>query len=204
MNFSVLPPEVNSARMFAGAGSGPTLTAAAAWGRLADELATAASSFNSATATLAGQSWLGRAATAMAAGAAPYTSWLTLAAAHAQRAAEQAREAVAGYEAARAATVHPVLVATNRGQLVSLALSNLFGQNTPAIAAAEANYEQMWAQDVTAMSGYHAQVSAAAAQLAHQALPQINFGIGNLGNLNIGNGYNGNDHDASGRNCKPT
>ncbi|OOK72806.1 PPE family protein [Mycobacterium kansasii] len=68
MNFSVLPPEVNSARMFAGAGSGPTLTAAAAWGRLADELATAASSFNSATATLAGQSWLGRAATAMAAG----------------------------------------------------------------------------------------------------------------------------------------
>ncbi|WP_263988612.1 PPE family protein, partial [Mycobacterium conspicuum] len=31
MNFSVLPPEINSLRMFSGAGSGPTLAAAAAW-----------------------------------------------------------------------------------------------------------------------------------------------------------------------------
>lgn len=30
MSFLVLPPEVNSALMFAGAGSGPTLAAAAA------------------------------------------------------------------------------------------------------------------------------------------------------------------------------
>jgi PPE-repeat protein len=45
-------------------------------------------------------------------------------------------------------------------------MSNLFGQNAPAIAAAEAEYEQMWAQDVAAMAGYHAGASAAAAQLA--------------------------------------
>ncbi|WP_459758247.1 PPE domain-containing protein, partial [Mycobacterium riyadhense] len=30
MNYSVLPPEINSLRMFAGAGSGPMLDAAAA------------------------------------------------------------------------------------------------------------------------------------------------------------------------------
>lgn len=39
MSFLVLPPEVNSALMFAGAGSGPTLAAAAAWDGLAAELA---------------------------------------------------------------------------------------------------------------------------------------------------------------------
>lgn len=42
MNFSVLPPEVNSARMFSGAGSAPMLAAAAAWNGLAEELASAA------------------------------------------------------------------------------------------------------------------------------------------------------------------
>ncbi|WP_416143388.1 PPE domain-containing protein [Mycobacterium tuberculosis] len=37
MNFSVLPPEINSGRMFFGAGSGPMLAAAAAWDGLAAE-----------------------------------------------------------------------------------------------------------------------------------------------------------------------
>jgi PPE-repeat protein len=40
MNFSVLPPEVDSLRMFVGAGSGPMLTAAAARGGLGSELGT--------------------------------------------------------------------------------------------------------------------------------------------------------------------
>ncbi|MFT7896848.1 PPE domain-containing protein, partial [Mycobacterium tuberculosis] len=42
MNFSVLPPEINSGRMFFGAGSGPMLAAAAAWDGLAAELGLAA------------------------------------------------------------------------------------------------------------------------------------------------------------------
>ncbi|WP_151039081.1 PPE domain-containing protein, partial [Mycobacterium tuberculosis] len=71
MNFSVLPPEINSGRMFFGAGSGPMLAAAAAWDGLAAELGLAASSFGSVTSGLAGQSWQGAAA-AMAAAAAPY------------------------------------------------------------------------------------------------------------------------------------
>ncbi|REO51940.1 PPE domain-containing protein, partial [Mycobacterium tuberculosis] len=36
MNFAVLPPEVNSARIFAGAGLGPMLAAASAWDGLAE------------------------------------------------------------------------------------------------------------------------------------------------------------------------
>lgn len=35
MDFALLPPEINSARMYAGPGSGPMLAAAAAWEGLA-------------------------------------------------------------------------------------------------------------------------------------------------------------------------
>ncbi len=59
-----------------------------------------------------------------------------------------------------------MLVAANRNAFVQLVLSNLFGQNAPAIAAAEAMYEQMWAADVAAMVGYHGGASAAAGGVA--------------------------------------
>ncbi|MBW0013253.1 MAG: PPE family protein [Mycobacterium sp.] len=165
MNFSVLPPEVNSARMFSGAGSAPMLNAAAAWDRLADELASAASSFSAITSGLTQRVWQGPASAAMATAAAPYARWLSAAATHATGAAGQARAVAGAFEGARAATVHPMLVAANRNGLVRLVISNLFGQNAPAIAAAEADYEQMWARDVAAMAGYHAGASAAASQL---------------------------------------
>ncbi|CKM91565.1 PPE family protein [Mycobacterium tuberculosis] len=147
MNYSVLPPEINSLRMFTGAGSAPMLAASVAWDGLAAELAVAASSFGSVTSGLAGQSWQGAAAAAMAAAAAPYAGWLAAAAARAAGASAQAKAVASAFEAARAATVHPMLVAANRNAFVQLVLSNLFGQNAPAIAAAEAMYEQMWAAD---------------------------------------------------------
>ncbi|REL66482.1 PPE domain-containing protein, partial [Mycobacterium tuberculosis] len=49
MNFSVLPPEINSALIFAGAGPEPMAAAATAWDGLAMELASAAASFGSVT-----------------------------------------------------------------------------------------------------------------------------------------------------------
>ncbi|POX94491.1 hypothetical protein C3477_26875, partial [Mycobacterium kansasii] len=42
MDFAALPPEINSGRMYAGAGAGPLLAAAAAWNGLALELNTTA------------------------------------------------------------------------------------------------------------------------------------------------------------------
>ncbi|MCV6986731.1 PPE domain-containing protein [Mycobacterium shinjukuense] len=53
MNFSVLP-QINSARIRAGAGSGPMLAAAAAWDGLAGEPSPAAASFSTVTAGLVG------------------------------------------------------------------------------------------------------------------------------------------------------
>ncbi|GFG88647.1 PPE family protein [Mycobacterium bourgelatii] len=166
VDFPMLPPEINSARLFSGAGSAPMLAAATAWNGLAEELSSAASSFSSVTSGLVDQAWQGPAAQAMAAAATPYTGWLNAAAAQAAGAAGQAQATVDSFEAARAATIHPLLVDANRNGLVQLLMSNLFGQNWPAIAAMEADYEAMWAQDVEAMAAYHAGVSAAAAQLA--------------------------------------
>ncbi|KZS81777.1 hypothetical protein B4U45_21715 [Mycobacterium persicum] len=165
MSFWVLPPEINSLRMFIGAGSAPMLQAATAWAGLADELGAAAQSFASVTSSLASQAWQGPAAAAMAAAAAPYAAWLSAAAAQSAGAAGQASAMASMFEAAQAATVLPGAVAANRDAFVQLVMSNLFGQNAPAIAFAESIYEEMWAADVSAMSGYYSGAAALASQL---------------------------------------
>ncbi|WP_252256202.1 PPE family protein, partial [Mycobacterium tuberculosis] len=166
VGFAWLPPETNSLRMYLGAGSRPLLAAAGAWDGLAEELHAAASSFGSVTSELAGGAWQGPASAAMANAAGPYASWLTAAGAQAELAARQARAAAGAFEEALAGVVHPAVVQANRVRTWLLAVSNVFGQNAPAIAAMESTYEQMWAQDVAVMAGYHAASSAAAAQLA--------------------------------------
>ncbi|ORA06160.1 PPE family protein, partial [Mycobacterium arosiense] len=72
--------------------------------------------------------------------------------------------AAAAFEAAFAMTVPPPVIAANRVLLANLIATNFFGQNTPAIAATEAQYMEMWAQDAAAMYGY-AGSSEAASQL---------------------------------------
>jgi PPE-repeat protein len=163
MDFAALPPEINSGRMYAGAGPGPLLAAAAAWDDLASELGSNASSYQSVISGL-GSSWQGPSSTSMAAAAAPYVSWMTATAAQAEETANQARAAVASYEAAFAATVPPPVILANRTLLMTLIATNILGQNTPAIAATETHYMEMWAQDATAMYGY-AGSSASATQL---------------------------------------
>ena len=114
MSFLVLPPEINSAAMYSGAGSAPMLEAAAAWDGLASELGSAASSFSSVISGLAGQAWQGPASAAMTAAAAPNTGWLSAASGHASGAAGQARAVVSTFESTFASTVHPMAVAANR------------------------------------------------------------------------------------------
>ncbi|KKC05796.1 PPE family protein [Mycobacterium nebraskense] len=171
MDFGALPPEINSARMYAGPGAGSLLAAAAGWDGLVAELSAAAASYGAVVARLTAVSWHGPASASMAAAAAPYVAWMTTTAAQAEQAANQARAAAAVYEAAFAATVPPPVIAANRSLLMSLIATNLLGQNTPAIAATEAQYAEMWAQDATAMYGYAAS-SAAASTLPPFASPQ--------------------------------
>jgi PPE-repeat protein len=165
-HFAWLPPEINSALMYAGPGAGPLLAAASAWNTLAGELHSSAESFLAVTQDLAGSSWLGSSATAMMAVAAQYASFLRTAAAQAEQAAGQAASTASAFEAALAAMVQPAMVTANRALVQVLAATNWFGMNAPAIMDIEAAYEQMWALDVAAMSGYHFDASAAVAKLA--------------------------------------
>ncbi|OMC49228.1 PPE family protein [Mycobacterium sp. IS-1264] len=164
MDFAMLPPEINSGRMYSGVGAGPLLAAASAWYGLAAELRATAQGYDSVLSELTSQAWYGPASASMASAAAPYVAWMSTTAAQAEETAIQAEAAVAAYEAAFAATVPPPVIAANRAQLMVLIATNFFGQNTPAIAATEAEYADMWAQDAAAMYGY-AGASAVASQL---------------------------------------
>jgi PPE-repeat protein len=170
MDFAAFPPEVNSARMYAGPGSGPMLTAALAWDSLSADLASAAGDYGSVIVDVSSGAWRGPASAAMASAAAPYVAWMGATAAQAGQAAGQAKAAAGAYEAAFSMTVPPPVVTANRTQLAALVATNLLGQNTAAIAATEAQYSEMWAQDAAAMYGY-AGSSAAASQLTPFAEP---------------------------------
>ena len=173
LDFAMLPPEVNSARMYSGAGSDPMLAAASAWNGLAAELRSTAMSYGKVITSLTGEEWHGPASAAMAAAAMPYVAWMSTTAAQAEQTATQATAAAAAYETAFAATVAPTLIAANRAQLSSLVATNVMGQNTAAIAANEAQYAEMWAQDAAAMYGYAAS-SASATSMTAFTPPQQN------------------------------
>src|ERR1700742_2734659 len=150
-DFAARPPEINSTRMYAGPGAGPMMAAAAAWNNLAAELNTTASASQSVVSTLTDDEWRGPSAAAMATAVMPYVEWMHSTAAAAQLAADQAMASAAAYEAAFAMTVPPPVIVANRAQLATLVATNILGQNTSAIAATEAHYGEMWAQDAAAM-----------------------------------------------------
>ncbi|HEU4363785.1 MAG TPA: PPE family protein [Mycobacterium sp.] len=179
--FAALPPEVNSGRMYTGPGSGPMLAAASAWDGLAAELYSTAASYASEISTLADGLWSGPSAVAMEKAAAPQVDWLSTTASQAERAASQARAAVGAYEAAFAMTVPPPVIAANRALLMALIATNFLGQNTPAIAATEAHYAEMWAQDATAMHSYAAAAAVHSTLTPFTSPPQDSNGGANQG-----------------------
>jgi PPE-repeat protein len=172
MDFAVLPPEINSGRMYTGPGAGPMLAAAAAWDDLATELSSTAASYASTVSSLTGGTWQGPSSESMATAAATYVEWMNTTAAQAEETSTQAKAAVAAYEAAFAATVPPPVIEANRALLMMLIATNILGQNTPAIAATEAHYMEMWAQDAGTMYGYAGSAGSASVLTAFTEPPQ--------------------------------
>ena len=170
VDFGALPPEINSARMYAGPGSSSLQAAASAWNGLSAELQSAAQGYQTVITQLASDGWTGPTSAHMASAVQPYVTWMQETAAQAEQAATQARTAAAAYEQAFTATVPPPLIAANRAETAAATQANVFGQYTPLIAQLEAQYGQMWAQDATAMYGYAGQ-SAAAAKVTPFASP---------------------------------
>ncbi|WP_052915605.1 PPE family protein [Mycobacterium haemophilum] len=157
LDFSAYPPEVNSTRMYQGAGADSIVAAATQWSDLATQLRTTAEGVQSVLQTLL-PSFRGVAAEALTRRVGPYVEWLTTTAASAQRIAIQLGAAAKAYETARAATVPPLTVYANRVQIKVLKAFNWFGQFSTMIADKDDDYQRMWDKDATAMAAYHSQV----------------------------------------------
>jgi PPE-repeat protein len=176
MSFSLIPPEINSALMFSGAGSGPLLEAATAWDALSADLESTATQYQTLITNLTTGPWLGPSSAQMAAATAPYIAWLQGTAATAAQTGAQAKVAAAAYQSAYASMVPLPEIAANRALLAELVANNFLGQNTGAIATTEANYLDMWIQDALVMDTYQMNSNAASTLPAQTAAPQVASG----------------------------
>jgi PPE-repeat protein len=166
MEFTTLPPEVISALIHTGPGAESLASAAAAWQELSASLEDAAEGYAASLSAL-GDTWYGPSSMAMAQSAAPYVSWLRTTSQQAELTAVAAQSAAAAVNTVRATVVPTAAVVANRIRLWQLLATNIFGQNLPAIAETEAEYQAMWANNSAAMTRY--QVSSAQAS----TLPQL-------------------------------
>src|SRR6202161_284794 len=76
-DFAAQPPELISAKIYSGPGTGSLQSAATAWEGLAGELQSTAANYQSVIAGLVSGDWTGPSSEAAAAAAAPYVSWLS-------------------------------------------------------------------------------------------------------------------------------
>jgi PPE-repeat protein len=163
IDYAVLPPEINSGRLYTGPGSTPLMTAASAWRGLAAEISSALTSCETTITQLVDEAWMGPASASMTAATKPYLAWMADTATKAEEAASPATAAAAACEAAHAATPPPALIAANRAQQKQLVATNVVGQNSAAIMASDAQYFQMWAQATDVMYSYAASSAVATA-----------------------------------------
>jgi PPE-repeat protein len=156
IDFSAFPPDVNSALMYSGAGSGPLLAAATAYANLAAEVSATANQWESIISLLTTEQWTGTGAAAAASAAQPIVTYLTETAATLEQASTAATTSAAAYEAAFAATIPPPVIAANESATATAIATNFMGVNSAIIAALQAEYEEFWVQDATAMTTYSA------------------------------------------------
>jgi PPE-repeat protein len=155
MEFTTLPPEVISALIHSGPGSQSLADAAAAWRQLGADLEDAADNYAAVVSSMA-DTWHGPSAAAMNASVAPYLAWLRTTSQQAQQVAVSAQAAASAFNSASAEVVPTAQVLANRTRLAQLLATNGFGRNLPAIAATEADYQRMWANNAAAMTRYQA------------------------------------------------
>jgi PPE-repeat protein len=170
MDYLFQPPEINSFRMYAGPGASSLLAAAGTWDAVSAELGTTAEGYDSVVSGLDLQ-WRGPASQMMTVAATEYIGWLQRTAELTRQTAMQLRAVAAAYEQARATTIPPMAVTSNRTRQAALVATNILGQNTAAISQLDLQYAQYWAQDATAMSSYDTSSRAATTQLQKFSSP---------------------------------
>ncbi|MHA7656260.1 PPE family protein [Mycobacterium sp. ML2] len=154
MLWHALPPEVNTARLMAGAGPGPMLEAAAGWEALGNAFEAQAVGLAATLVTLQGL-WTGAGSERAIAAITPMVAWLNDAASKSQQRAVQASAQAASYLTALAATPSLIDIAVNHITHTVLVTTNFFGINTMPIGVNETDYfVRMWNQAAAAMDIY--------------------------------------------------
>ncbi|GLE52675.1 PPE family protein [Mycobacterium montefiorense] len=146
MYWHAMPPELNTARLMAGAGPAPMLQAAAGWEVLAGALETQALELSAALISLKA-AWTGMSSERAIAAAAPMVVWLQIAAQQAQERAVRATAQAASYTKALAMTPSLPEIATNHVTHAVLTATNFLGINLVPIGFNETDYfVRMWTQ----------------------------------------------------------
>jgi PPE-repeat protein len=155
-----MPPELNTARLMAGAGTAPMLQAAAGWEALGNALETQAQELSASLVALK-QSWTGTGSDRAIAAATPMVAWLQNAARQAQQRAMKASAQAGAYMTALGMTPSLPEIATNHITHGVLSATNFFGINLVPIGFNETDYfVRMWNQAGGAMDIYQAETAA--------------------------------------------
>ncbi|WP_081585921.1 PPE family protein [Tsukamurella sp. 1534] len=153
MTFPALPPEVNVGRLMSGAGPAPATAAAAAWSAVAAAVSSRSVFLTSLLPRLAA-SWEAPETALMTKNVSLYLAYNEAVRSQALLAATRHTKQAADYTAALAGMAQLPEIALNHITNAVLHATNFLGVNTAAIAANEAQYTAMWAQNAAMMSGY--------------------------------------------------
>ncbi|WP_084655061.1 PPE family protein [Nocardia altamirensis] len=159
MEWVALPPEINSARLIAGAGVMPMQVAATAYTTLSAEFAAAASALTGLMAGMSAQ-WVGPTSAVAMGCFGTYLSWVNGTCTQLGGAAARAQAQVAAYELAMVTMPPLPVIEANQATGITLAATNFMGVNTAPLAANEAAYVAMWIQAAAVMSAYAAATAA--------------------------------------------
>jgi PPE-repeat protein len=159
MFYGALPPEVNTARLMAGAGIEPMYQAAAGWEALAISLETQAEELAASLVALQG-TWQGSGSERAVQSTTPMVAWLRSTALQAQKRAMQAIAQATAYTTAMVTTPPLPEIEMNHVTHATLEATNFLGVNAVPIGVNESDYFiRMWNQAAGAMEGYQAETT---------------------------------------------
>jgi PPE-repeat protein len=158
IEYGAMPPELNTARLQAGAGEAPMMQAAAGWEAWAVALETQAAELAAALSALSG-AWTGTGSERGVAACMPMVMWLQTLALQAQKRAAQAAAQATSYVTAATATPQIPEIVDNHVTHAVLQATNFLGVNTVPIGFNEADYVRMWNLAADTMYGYLAETT---------------------------------------------